>query len=88
MSQRRSKLLLLWIGSIAVSVFAVMGGYFIGRLADCQPGQIDGQCGLTTFLYSLSGIAAGIVIFLCMTVYVLITVFKRRRAREYPTSHS
>ena len=86
MNQRRSNLLLIWIGSIAISVFAGFGGYYIGRSADCRPGEIDGQCGLSTFYWTLYGIAAGIVIFLCMTVYVLITAYKRRRAREYPTS--
>jgi hypothetical protein len=64
MNQRRSNLLFVWIGSIAVSVFAVMGSDYIGRSADCQPGQIDGQCGLSTFYWSVYGIMAGAVIFL------------------------
>ena len=79
MNQRRSNLLFVWIGSIAVSVFAVMGGYYIGRSADCQPGQIDGQCGLSTFLWTLYGFAAGIVIFLGVTVYVIIAAYKLHR---------
>ena len=84
MNLRRPNLLLIWIGSIAVSVFVVFGGYAIGRSADCQPGQIDGQCGLSTFYWSVYGIMAGAVIFLCVTVYVLIAAYQRRRARACP----
>ncbi len=79
MKLRRSNLLVVWIGSIAVSVFVVVGGYAIGRASDCRPGQIDGQCGLATFIWLLYGIAAGTLIFVGVTVYVIIAAFKRRR---------
>ena len=85
MATRRSNLLLIWIGSIVVSVVAIVGSRFISQAA-CSPGHFDGQCAMSAYYFSLYGIAAGIVIFLCVSVYVLIAAFQRRRSSGSPAS--
>jgi hypothetical protein len=43
---------------VAIFAFAILDRYFKATMPDCAPGQIDGQCGLATFLqviYSLAG---------------------------------
>jgi hypothetical protein len=43
---------------VAIFAFAILDQYFKATMPDCTPGQIDGQCGLATFLqviYSLAG---------------------------------
>ena len=77
---RSVNLLLLWIISILISLLLPVIGYQFGKAGDCKPGQIDGQCGLGTFLGLFNGAVGGLVIAVCATVFVLIAVYRRRMA--------
>jgi cation transporter-like permease len=79
MEGRRSNLVLIWLVALLISVLIPVGSYFIGKAGDCQPGQIDGQCGLSTFVSILYGLSSGAVILISITVYVLIAAYRRRQ---------
>jgi hypothetical protein len=78
MGNRQPNLLVIWSISLLISISLPFGGYFIGRAGDCRPGQIDGQCGLSTFVWLSYGLISGSVILIGMTVYFLIAVYRRR----------
>lgn len=78
----RTKLIAGWIGIVVCSVLVALAFVASGRLADCKPGQIDGQCGLSTFLGMLYGAAAGFAILTIGTALILWKVLARRRARK------
>jgi hypothetical protein len=50
MKTDRLDLKALWPITSTVSVTTAVGGYALGKAVDCKPGQIDGQCGLSTFI--------------------------------------
>ena len=77
--QRRLNLLFVWLISTVISVTAVIGGYYVGRAGDCSPGQVDGQCGMSTFFGFVYGSLAGLVIFVSMTIFVIVVAYRRNR---------
>jgi hypothetical protein len=79
MQKRRTNLFIIWSVSFLISVLLPVGAYFVGKAGDCRPGEIDGQCGLATFVWILYGLASGLVILVSVTVYVLIEGYRRRR---------
>jgi hypothetical protein len=52
---RRVNLFVVWLIAAVVAIVIADRFYAAGQAADCQPGQIDGQCGLSTFLGFLYG---------------------------------
>ena len=82
MQKRRTNLFIIWSVSFLISVSLPVGAYFVGKAGDCRPGEIDGQCGMSTFFSVLYGIASGLVIQVSMTVYVLIESYRRRKRRQ------
>jgi hypothetical protein len=85
MKARRLNLPVAWLITSLLSVAIAVGGYAWGKTLDCKPGQIDGQCGLGTFVGLLYGAGAGLAIFLSMTVYFLVVAYRRRRATTHKT---
>ena len=77
---RRIDLLVVWVLSLLVSLLVGIAFYSSGKASDCKTGQIDGQCGLSTFLGSLYGASAGLLILSIATACVLIVAYRRRRA--------
>ena len=75
----RLKLAVAWLITLLVSVAVTAVGIVWGKAVDCKPGEIDGQCGLSTFLGLLYGAGGGMAILLGMTVYLLIVAFRWRR---------
>lgn len=73
------KLVLVWIASILIALPLLVIGYQIGKIEDCRPGQVDGQCGLSTFVWLFNGAVAGLVILLCATVYSVVYIYRRRK---------
>jgi hypothetical protein len=69
MRSHRLSLPRAWLITSMLSIAIAVGGYALGKAVDCKPGQIDGQCGLGTFLGLLYGVGAGLVLFLITTVY-------------------
>jgi hypothetical protein len=68
----------LWLITSTVSVTTAVGRYAWGKAVDCKPGQIDGQCGLSTFIGLLYGVGTGLALFLISTVCCLIIAYRRR----------
>jgi hypothetical protein len=84
-SSDRLDLKALWLITTMVGVATAVGGYVWGRAVDCKPGQIDGQCGLSTFIGLLYGVGIGLALFLISTVCVLIIAYRRRSvSRQKP----
>lgn len=74
------KLLALWVLSVALSVGVGFGIYENGKAGDCKPHEVDGQCGMSTFVGAIVGIGAGSVIFLVSSGYIAYCAFASRAA--------
>jgi hypothetical protein len=85
MKSHRLNLPVAWLITSMLSIAIAVGGYAWGRDVDCKPGQIDGQCGLGTFLGLFYGVGAGLAIFLITTVYFLVVAYQRRSATRHQT---
>ena len=46
----RLKFAVAWLITLLVSVAVTAVGIAWGKAVDCKPGEVDGQCGLGTFL--------------------------------------
>jgi len=82
MKDHRSSLLLAWLGTTLLSFVVGFGIFLGGKAGDCKPGEIDGQCGLSTFVGLLYGVAAGLLIFLSSTICCLVIRHRRRKAED------
>jgi hypothetical protein len=72
----------LWQRLLLVGVMAslfVAAGLASGIAGDCHPGDHDGQCGLSTFVGLLNGLAAGAVV---LTVGAVGVIVQWRRAKR------
>ena len=85
MKARRLNLPIAWLLTLLLSVGIAVASYAFGKAGDCKPGQVDGQCGLSTFVGLLYGVVAGLTIFLSLSVYFLIVSYRRRRAARQST---
>jgi len=68
-----------------VSLALPVVGNYIGRAGDCKPGEIDGQCGLGTFIGLLYGLCAAVVVaggVSVYTVFALLGLRRRERSRQ------
>jgi hypothetical protein len=81
----RTKLLLVWLAITGISVAVAFGLYSSGKAADCRPSQIDGQCGLATAMGEMSGILAGLTIFLIGTIACGVVALRRRQKATQQT---
>ena len=77
---RKRDLFVAWVIAMLVSALVAYWFYVGGKAADCKPGQIDGQCGLSSFLGLLYGEGAGLVIFVGTTICLFVVAYRRRRA--------
>jgi hypothetical protein len=80
MMKQTKKSLLFWAASILISAMLPVIGNQIGKAGDCKPGQIDGQCGLTTFVWFAYGVIGAVVIAVCCTAYLIIALLRQRKA--------
>ena len=48
-----------------------------GKLGDCKPHEIDGQCGMSTFFGAVFGITGGIVIVAVSLIAIGIAAYRR-----------
>ena len=55
-----------------VSLLPVLGGLARGIAGDCSPGQQDGQCGLSTFVGLLNGLALGGIALIIGSIAVIV----------------
>jgi hypothetical protein len=56
MMKHTQKSLSFCAASMLISFVLPVIGYQIGKAGDCKPGQIDGQCGLSTFVWFAYGV--------------------------------
>jgi hypothetical protein len=68
---RLTKIISIVIG-ITVATLAISFAVFHTQMPDCAPGQIDGQCGLTTFLAILYSLATAGAACLASILYFVI----------------
>jgi len=47
--EKRRVLLRIWFAGLVISLLMPVAGYWLGRVWDCKPGQVDGLCGMSTF---------------------------------------
>ena len=79
MNRIAKNLTLVWLFTLLLSVVIAVLSYQSGKASDCKPGQIDGQCGLSTFLGLVYGVGAGLAILVVVTVCLLVMAYRRRR---------
>jgi hypothetical protein len=72
-------LALVWLFTLVVSVGIAVLSYQSGKASDCKPGQVDGQCGLSTFLGLVYGVGAGLAILVVVTICLMVVAYRRRR---------
>jgi hypothetical protein len=68
----KSVLLLI---AISIATFALSS--YLGKAGDCKPHEIDGQCGMSTFVGFVFGIFSGAVVLIGGGIYLAIA-----RSRE------
>jgi hypothetical protein len=69
MKQRIKTQVKIWTVAVSVAALVLFAGYQFGRAGDCRPGEIDGQCGMSTFLGVLYGLLGGILALACAAFY-------------------
>jgi len=80
-------LLRVWLISLAISCLMPVAGDLLGKAGDCKPGQVDGQCGMSTFIMLEYGIAIGLLIMFAVSAYVIIATLRHRRQHSPPDGH-
>ena len=73
-------LTLVWLLTLVVSVGIAVLSYQSGKASDCKPGQVDGQCGLSTFLGLVYGVGAGIATLSAVTICLIVVAYRRWRS--------
>ena len=72
----------LWQRLLAVFVVSLaflFGGILSGIAGDCAPGERDGQCGLSTFVGRLNGLAMGGIVLVVGTIATLVQWYRLKR---------
>jgi hypothetical protein len=72
-------LTLVWLFTLVVSVAIAVLSYQSGKASDCKPGQVDGQCGLSTFVGLIYGVGTGLAILGVVTICLIVVAYRRRR---------
>lgn len=67
----------MWATSMLTSLALPFIGYLVGKAGDCKPGEVDGQCGMSTFVSFAYGVLGAIVIAVCFTAYLIISLYKQ-----------
>ena len=70
------RLLVVFIVSLAF----LFGGILTGIAGDCAPSERDGQCGLSTFVGRLNGMAMGGIILVVGSVATIVQWYRAKRA--------
>jgi hypothetical protein len=61
----------IWTISILIAFLLLVSGYQYGKAGDCRPGEIDGQCGLSTACGIIYGTLGSLLVILSAAVYSL-----------------
>ncbi len=69
------------LGTIAAAIIFFLIAVHLGKAGDCAPHEIDGQCGLSTFVGFLYGVAGALVILVTCGVAIAIDALRRGRRR-------
>jgi len=75
------KIWFTWLVAIALSLVTGIAFCAWGKAGDCHPGEVDGQCGLSTFMGFMYGVAAALVILMGALLRTFFIVYERKRAR-------
>jgi hypothetical protein len=84
MRKRTQKSLLFWAASMLASFALPVIGSVIGKAGYCKPAEVDGQCGMSTFVSFAYGVLGGIVVAVCCTAYLFISLYKQRKTPSSP----
>ena len=78
--------LLIWFAILlAISIASFFPSYLEGMGGDCTPNQIDGQCGLSTFLGQSYGLAASVAVLMVGRTVLAIV---HNRMKKEPTNRT
>ena len=67
--------------TIGTSLAVGYACYRSGVNGDCKPNEIDGQCGMSTFVGFYGGIIYGFVVFLELGAYFVRAALRERRSK-------
>jgi hypothetical protein len=76
---RPRRLLRLWLISLAVSCLMPVAGDLLGKAGDCKQDQVDGQCGMSTFIMLEYGMVIGLLIMVAVSAYVILATLRCRK---------
>jgi hypothetical protein len=62
--------------SILISILLLFAGYQYGKMGDCRPDEIDGQCGLSTVVGTVYGFLGALLVFASTVTY---SIYSGRR---------
>lgn len=82
MVRRKVNLTAMWLVCVLISALIAYSGYRIGQSQDCAPNQIDGQCGLATFVFLIYGLAVAFIVLIVATISVVVLAHRRRKRME------
>lgn len=86
MTHRPRTLLRVWLITLAISCLMPVAGDLLGKAGDCKPDQVDGQCGMSTFIMLQYGVVIGLLIMITVTVYVILATLRYRKQHSPPDS--
>jgi len=67
---------------IGISFLSFVLFSYIGKVGDCKPHEIDGQCGMSTAFGFVFGILSAVVILMCGGVYLALKRSREKREIE------
>jgi hypothetical protein len=70
---------------LAISIASFFPFFLEGVAADCRPNQIDGQCGLSTFLGVLYGGGTSILLLIVGGIVLTLVHFRKKNKIEEPS---
>jgi len=75
------KIWFTWLVATVLSFGIVAASIAWGKAGDCHPGEVDGQCGLSTFLGLVYGIAGVLMILMGALLRTFFIMYERKRIR-------
>jgi hypothetical protein len=80
MKPNKLALFLRWLIVNLVGASIGFAIYLKMKAEDCRPGQIDGQCGLSTFTGFVFGAGVVLATLLGSTIWALLVEYRQRKA--------
>jgi hypothetical protein len=58
-----------WGITLLISAGVALALHLLSKAGDCKPHEVDGQCGMSTFIGTIFGYMSAAVIIFCVGIY-------------------